>query len=1695
VTAGPSELLAEVAEAVRVSQSATISSLGDEATLWLAAAPAWTAAVAAEAGFPATSLAGWVGQARRAGLCKVRGDEDEPDRLFWMPDEVRRDLIGVLRDRVGESQVEEVIARIALRVSVASARLPDDQVPGALLEWAGLMASLVMESGPRIPASLVERVQQAVAERDLARAQDLVTAGEPIACLLAGSAEQALSRSRRLLALGRQRRQDERALSRYLDRPELSAAVTRLLDRRPPASAQPQPWALHLRGVGGVGKTMLIRYLASGEYARGRGVDPFPVARADFDHISPDYPVRRPVQLLLELADELALHAAGNEKADRALAAFRARAARAHEAVSGLREAGGSPLRNPEVARAVDEFGAVLSELDDVLLILDTCEELAKADMGNPAAPAVRATFEIMERLHARAPRARFLLAGRRSLEAHDYLAVQPVAGFTVAEARAYLAREHRGRPRGDSVAPRGRRAAVPRPLTPGLADAMISQSPAIDGPVPRAGELPERVSPFDLALYAAWADEDPELSVAQVSRGSDAYIEGRIIERLDDQLVIAALPVLASAGRCHVATIAELLGRDAADVGRSLAAQEWIDADGDLGDGVAAHVTARPALARRLRRYFSADQRQPEFAARNAALATALLTRLRDTPLADIDIDALIAALRLSPPHEAATLWDSIAERAMEPPGRWGTVLNMTRRILGEWEPGEWEDGAWPAMPALRATVTAAHIAGSRRDNPAFHARGHWDAVRAWAGSHPDPEAGQILSARAALGLLPYLPEDEPLWESIDRTFGSRLPPGRAGLAAAAAEAGHRLLEAGHVEAAHRFSRYLLTELTPKVARRSYAWARVVQARTSAEAGAGEAVLDYLAEAQDLAQRAAGPEPSWPDWIPPEDLLARIWIERCLIAPPSDVVVLREWEAHAADHLDSIDGERLASLCLQIRLRHMPVDASLAGRWEALDAYTPDRAPTCTAHDLIPPLCVSVAAAWLSAGDPGRALDSLSQRSDEARATRVDEGTVRHADVATMKIVRRLRLTTHMSLLYRLAGTSGFEAEIAPPVRYEAWRTLALLDGKGLGFRPQEVFSPAEWHAWWQSQGIAADALFEPGAEPEYLADVKADLAEFQQFRKEPASGSTYAFAEWLTRSTSVRPPARSADPYRDVRAALRMAALSGQELAPRDRVPARVLAEMAFEEAELTALRLPEVADRLFDVAANAYARAGDPIGRLLALYASSPPRWDHASELRAREELARRHPELAAALTGDPDNAGPWRYWAERAQRPAAIAAWPVTDPGQAAQPAGGSGPTVPPSDNASHVTMSRGRVASAALAVVLLALAGLSVAALTGSPVPMLSTSGASSVTAPRPGPHANYLPIALVAVTSVLALLFAWRIPKRRRLAVRRGVGVARLSRLLFDASIDPAGVVSLGVGRRPARTVPPRTLTGFGYTGQVVAAGSPARPDRVVRWPGPRPAASARWWRRGSSPGAGLIRYDVNRPDREFVAAPWERVLSASLAPEAAGRIEWVRLVSRPAGYATYSARSILSATPAWARTLGTRYSPPRASSAGMVAIHHVIGRAVPTAAGPCMDISGEPAAGPSAASTPGAGRLLGARDLKVRQPGIIILQAEPVALSIGDFPLTQPDDQPEKLALAAELAQDGAPAVLVLPILPDSIADEIAQAVAGHASRRPGGHKAAALLTRLRAIITPHVPPPVLDDVVLFLNENRYRD
>ncbi len=66
-------------------------------------------------------------------------------------------------------------------------------------------------------------------------------------------------------------------------------------------------------------------------------------------------------------------------------------------------------------------------------------------------------------------------------------------------------------------------------------------------------------------------------------------------------------------------------------------------------------------------------------------------------------------------------------------------------------------------------------------------------------------------------------------------------------------------------------------------------------------------------------------------------------------------------------------------------------------------------------------------------------------------------------------------------------------------------------------------------------------------------------------------------------------------------------------------------------------------------------------------------------------------------------------------------------------------------------------------------------------------------------------------------------------------------------------------------------------------------------------------------------------------------------------------------------------------------------------------------------------------------------------------------------------------------------------PAMLLLPVLPATIADELARIITEHAALPLSG-RAQLLLTRLRAAAAPHVPPQVLDDIVLFLNVAGYR-
>ena len=1294
------------------------------------------------------------------------------------------------------------------------------------------------------------------------------------------------------------------------------------------------------------------------------------------------------------------------------------------------------------------------------------------------------------------------------------------------------------------------------RPLSARLMDAMIRQSPAVDAGGLPADDLPDRVSPFDLALYRSWADENPGLDAAQVERGSDAYVEGRIIERLGDQLVLRTLPVLAPAGRCRVATIAAFTGTDAAALGPRLAEQEWIHADGDPPT----HVAASPALARRLQHYFSAPERVASFTAETTRLAEMLRREVHDRPLADIDVDELLTALRLSEPADAVDLWDYIAE-GITAAGRWSWALNVTRRVLGELQ-----DERWLTAEALRATVLVSFIAASRRASWLWDPRGAWAEVRTWSDRHPDPGTARVLRARAALGLLPYAPDDESLWTDLRAAGPSTV------LAASATDAAHRMLEAGAGQAVARLidEEQLRAALNGAAGSQGRVWARVAVARRAADEdprGSFEALGQAEAEAVSAGRSQ---EPSWPDLVLPDDLLARVCIERGLIATP-EAAVLESWEFYAAAALGTIDGERLASLCLRLRLWQAVVEPSAIERWDELDRYEPDRVAICTAHDLVPPLCVMRAEAWLAAGSPERALALIDERRSQALRTRSDDTTVRFADAETIRIVRRMRLNDHRALLSRIARPRDTDPARLD-LRDNARRAMALVHCEP----PTDALSdiadqPASWHAWWQSQLGNPTASWLPMWSSEMTSteladDIELDLEEARQLSNPGLEDTRQRLDDWLTRPRPSRRPVHSADPGRDVRAALRREALTDAFYVPRPEVPVRLLAELAFEEAELLALRLPAAARPLFERAAGAYAASGDPIGELMATASAAAISGSPGGEVATTQLSAvlARNPAAGAALAGSPDAAGPWRFWAQLLRNPSGPGEPQVPSRSVLSTATAAPIPAMPREwgPPRSRPRSSRRRTRVVALTAVLLAgvaagAMGIALSSLHPSPdrakqstsatagtstlhspstlggsspstvgsgqvhssPPQASTSApettpvtqSSSPTLGSSGtPHPASAPepfvrlptvlvigLVLVGVLSVSAVALVIRRGKsyrrsRSKPSAREGAG--------WPGSSEPSVEAVISYDRRSSTGRVTLTIGGsvtsdqrLVYRGTFPDAESADRPE--VTWTVDSPPASASWWDRAVRDVPGRIQI----ADELFrTAQPWERILNESLRSPEADLIEWTRYVRRaiepfPANSST---AVVLDAADEWRRYLADVYQspPPQPGKAdsSAVRVRHVIGRALTTSAGPQVDVGGS--AGLSdrkreSVSPQGPVR----RDteyLTRGQPSLVVLQAEPSENLTRSVP-GMLDDQPEKLALAADLMEAGTPAVLILPVLPGDRLEAIAEIIYQHVNSRQA-EDAQVIHHELRKTLGG-VGKDVLGDVVLFVNVKRY--
>ena len=286
----------------------------------MAVAPGWTASLAEKAGFPAGSegVRRTLDDMAAQGLCTAkpvlgtavalaRARASRPlagSRRDVMDAETRRRIAGEARQDPGRGSHAVKHAIAAAGRAVLKARCDGGTVPDSTHTWA-MLASQVEQ-----PSELRRRLDYSVNEAlDTSRFADAVMwveAALPIEQLLADEIGEAVRLASLRVQLRQRRADNESYLVRFLERPEQIAAFDELL------GGPDTEWALHYVGVGGVGKTMLLRHLLA-RVAPGRRAS---TARIDFDYLNPHYPSTRPALLLLQLAEELRLHADTTEAGD-----------------------------------------------------------------------------------------------------------------------------------------------------------------------------------------------------------------------------------------------------------------------------------------------------------------------------------------------------------------------------------------------------------------------------------------------------------------------------------------------------------------------------------------------------------------------------------------------------------------------------------------------------------------------------------------------------------------------------------------------------------------------------------------------------------------------------------------------------------------------------------------------------------------------------------------------------------------------------------------------------------------------------------------------------------------------------------------------------------------------------------------------------------------------------------------------------------------------------------------------------------------------------------------------------------------------------------------------------------------------------------------------------------------------------------
>jgi hypothetical protein len=1183
--------------ALREERSDRLVGLPDQALAWLALSPGWPASLARE-GFP--GMEGIVkGPAAeevlrsvvKAGMAEVRSGAPPWAENWYLQNRLQRTTV-FSELSAKHAKNHSYFARAMNEAATAMARALGVHPPPQLARWVTLGTAGGTDA---VADTLDNRVQWAIAQarksKQLACPEALrwIETAEPLAQILAANLEVSLARSLRRLELFHRQSRDERLLENYQTRKLQEQAFLDLLNDDEPNA----PWALHLIGYGGAGKTMLMRRIKT-TLAHERGLV---TARIDFDNLNPFYPSRAPGLLLMGFAEELRLSddtAAANlfVSFDRAMrgvherleSAFRTGSAAAAGGVERL----GVSYETAEHA-FIDALARIAARARPVL-ILDTCEELAKVRSGVAGSEALRATFEILERLHEKVDTLRVVFSGRRMLSSagagwelpgsqlppRSYLKLVELHSFDEAEARELLQNYRRD----------GRR--VPASLTEPLLIHSATNERHVGAAViwgeargPEATKL--RYNPYDLDLLASMACSDRPPAPEDLAQGLESFVLERIDQRLSDDLrhILVDISIL---GRFDRDLLELLTGREGEAMDAAwdeLRNQEWSEIDRSAVAN-AEVLTMEAHLQQRVRAYFEKPEQGAAWRAARQRLRQVLSSVIAARDWKDLQASYFVVALDVlsDDPATAARWWGEVEAR-IATSDAWEWAREITNLLTDD------EDPAGIGESGLRAAVSATRASAMLR-------LGHeelgrcWRAVEANASRHPVQEDRKLLSYRARAGLITYLRlQPDAVTEATVSDLQSAIeavpdrdsfPAGRSGewevfgteigMLESAAEALERIDWRAPPPFTLLNCLRTRAQYLAETARDEHvvAVARVLRARFTVLSGdGGDLDIDWWPHSKETRNLR------FLDWLTPDDLGARMTLEVARLNRPD-----LPSELHIISRLRSLDWDRYWALRLMAASNHQLVELDLRPAIE--DSLRLARHKiVCVAHHAVPPFFVVALELRAQAGE---FLSAAQELQRVAADPMVPLETCLAAQRAAVRIATRFRLFSGAATGYNLLELSSRLGD-------------AILISERAAFAAQHSAEP--FRGRWR-EGV--DLLMQNGQDPrlEPLIGGDASFAAFSLALDESEGKGALADRDALTEWERRHP-----------RAWLELAILRVRlGLAPS--VGSRLAAELMFEEGALLALREPGKGAIMLDGAARLYASVRDTIGERLSLIAAA-------------------------------------------------------------------------------------------------------------------------------------------------------------------------------------------------------------------------------------------------------------------------------------------------------------------------------------------------------------------------------------------------------------------------------------------------------------------------------------------------------